>query len=145
MKYDFFIAGRTRNSEKLEEILNIIRRNKKSAWCFVEKTYLRGANAKVNLDAGGDKAIQQFEELDLNDDLVRQIFKDDLRAQRDAENFVLVLPAGISGHIEAGIAFGLGKKCYAIGKPEKTESLYHIFDKIFADKSEFEKFLKEKE
>jgi hypothetical protein len=141
MKYDFFVAGRTRNSDKLEKVLQIIRKNGKTAWCFIEKSYMRGADAKINLDAGGEKAHEQFEALDLSDDLVKQIFDDDLAAERDAENFLLVLPAGISGHVEAGIAFGLGKKCYALGKPEKTESLYHIFDKIFNDTNEFREFL----
>jgi hypothetical protein len=125
----------------LEKVLRIIRENGKTAWCFIEKPYMHGADAKINLDAGGDKAHERFEALDLHDDLVKQIFDDDLAAERDAENFLLVLPAGISGHIEAGIAFGMGKKCYALGKPEKTESLYHIFDKIFSDMNEFKEFL----
>ena len=40
---------------------------------------------------------------------------------------MLVLPAGKSGHIEAGVAYGLGKKCYAIGEYDATDSLYNIF------------------
>ena len=27
-------------------------------------------------------------------------------------------------------AYGMGKKCYAVGIPEKTETLYCIFEKI---------------
>ena len=41
---------------------------------------------------------------------------------------MLVLPSGKSGHIEAGIAYGMGKKCYAIGEFDATDSLYNIFD-----------------
>ncbi len=54
----------------------------------------------------------------------------------NSDNFLLVLPAGKSAHIEAGIAYGLGKKCYAIGEYEVTDSLYLIFDRIFKDEKE---------
>jgi len=141
MKYKFFVAGKTRNIDKLQEVLRMIRANKKTAWCFIEKAYFHGADAKLDFDAGGDSVMEQFEKLTLQDELVKQIFDDDLEALRNSENFVLVLPAGTSGHMEAGIAFGMGKKCYAIGVPEKTESLYHIFDRIFTDEREFENFL----
>ena len=69
----------------------------------------------------------------MSDPLVRKIFDIDITAERQSDNFILVLPAGISGHVEAGAAYGMGKKCYAVGKPEKTETLYLIFDEIFPD------------
>lgn len=59
--------------------------------------------------------------------------------------FLLVLPAGKSAHIEAGIAYGLGKKCYAIGEYDVTDSLYLIFDKIFKNENELKTFLTNKE
>ena len=52
------------------------------------------------------------------------------------------MPAGKAAHIEAGIAYGLGKKCYAIGEYESTDTLYNIFEEIFANESELEEFLK---
>ena len=143
MKYDWFVAGRTRNKDVIENVLRVIRDNNQSAWSFIEKSYLYDDNSKVDFRGSGEQAITQFEQLDLNDDFVKKIFVDDLNAERDSKNFLLVLPAGISGHVEAGIAYGMGRKCYALGVPEKTESLYHIFDKIFANFDEFEKFLQE--
>lgn len=65
--------------------------------------------------------------------MIRKIFTNDIDGERDSDNFLLVLPAGIAGHIEAGVAYGMGKKCYAIGTPQKTETLYCIFEKIFPD------------
>ena len=56
---------------------------------------------------------------------------------------LLVLPAGKAAHIEAGIAYGLGKKCYAIGEYDATDTLYNIFDTIFKDKTELEEFIKQ--
>lgn len=62
--------------------------------------------------------------------------------EKASSNFLLVLPAGKSGHIEAGVAYGLGKKCYAIGEYDATDSLYNIFEEIFKDKDEMEEYLK---
>lgn len=64
-----------------------------------------------------------------------------MQAQRNSDNFLLVLPAGISGHVEAGASYGMGKKCYALGVPEKTETLYGIFDEIFPDLQSLENWL----
>ena len=41
-------------------------------------------------------------------------------------------------HIEAGIAYGLGKKCYAIGEYEATDTLYNIFEEIFLTEKELD-------
>ena len=54
----------------------------------------------------------------------------------------MVLPAGNAAHIESGIAYGLGKKCYAIGEYEATDTLYNIFESIFENENELEDFLK---
>lgn len=52
-----------------------------------------------------------------------------------------ILPAGKSGYIEAGVEYGLGKRCFAIGEYEETDLLYHIFDKIFKNKEELAEYL----
>lgn len=46
-----------------------------------------------------------------------------MAAQRAARRFVMVMPAGNAAHIEARVAFGLGKPCYAVGPVAKTETL----------------------
>ncbi len=71
-----------------------------------------------------------------------KVFNEDIKAERESENFLLVLPAGKSGHIEAGIAYGMGKKCYAIGEYDATDSLYNIFEKIFENKEDLTEYLK---
>jgi hypothetical protein len=37
----------------------------------------------------------------------------------------------------------MGKKCYAIGEFDATDSLYNIFENIFENKQQLEEFLKE--
>ena len=49
---------------------------------------------------------------------------------------ILLLPAGKTSHIEAGIGYGLDKKMILIGEPE-TEPHYLIFDKWHKTIEEF--------
>lgn len=69
------------------------------------------------------------------------LFHNDLEGEKNSRNLLLVLPAGKAAHIEAGIAYGLGKKCYAIGEYEATDTLYNIFQEIFSCETELEEFL----
>ena len=85
---------------------------------------------------------QEFEALGLKSDIVVKLFKEDLEGEKNSKNLLLVLPAGKAAHIEAGIAYGLGKKCYAIGEYEVTDTLYNIFEEIFSNEKELEEFLK---
>ena len=85
---------------------------------------------------------QEFESLGLKSDVVLNLFHCDLEGEKNSRNLLLVLPAGKAAHIESGIAYGLGKKCYAIGEYETTDTLYNIFEDIFDDEKQLEKFLK---
>ena len=49
-----------------------------------------------------------------------------MAAQRAARRFDMVMPAGNAAHIEARVAFGLGKPCYAVGPVAKTETLIPV-------------------
>ena len=88
-----------------------------------------------------EEKMKAFESLGLKSEIVLNIFKQDLDNEKACKNFLLVLPAGKSGHIEAGIAYGMGKKCYAIGEFDATDSLYNIFETIFENKERLEEFL----
>ncbi len=138
-KYDFFIAGKTRNKDNILKICDVFDEYHISYYCF-----LKNENTK---DTYGDSTkteaenMEVFESLDLKSDIVLNIFNEDLANEKAAKNFLLVLPAGKSGHIEAGIAYGMGKKCYAIGEYDATDSLYNIFDTIFKNLDELAQFL----
>lgn len=143
LKYDFFIAGRWRNYPEVKKVLEVVRASNKSAYCFIENLY-EGSKIEFKLDASIESIMQKLESLPSDDVFIKQVFDKDMRAQKNSDSFILVLPAGISGHIEAGAAYGLGQKCYAVGRPEKTETLYNIFDEIFPDISTLESWLKYK-
>lgn len=131
-KYDFFIAGRWRNKQNIQNVLDAVRDAGKSAFCFIENDY-KGELVEFSKDADPNTFMAKFERLPQSHPLVRKIFEKDMAAQRASDIFILVLPAGKAGHMEAGAAYGMGKRCYAVGTVEQTESLYCIFDQIFPD------------
>ncbi|MBI2484638.1 hypothetical protein HYW18_00565 [Candidatus Uhrbacteria bacterium] len=141
MAYDFYVAGRWRNREAVKEALDLIRRHGRSAYCFIENFY-EGGTVEFTMDGDIETIMQKLESLPQDHEFVRKVFHTDLQAEKESRTFVLVLPAGISGHIEAGIAYGMGKKCYAVGTLQKTETLYAIFDKIFPDVGALGEWLK---
>lgn len=139
-KYEFFIAGKTRNKENILKICDIFDKYNIPYYCFIKDESSMGSFGAEGLSE--EEQMKIFESLDLRSDVVVKIFKDDLDAERASRNLLLVLPAGKSGHMEAGIAYGWGHKCYAIGETEGTDSLYNIFEEIFKDNNELEEFLK---
>ena len=138
--YKFFIAGRTRNKDYILKICDIFDKEKISYYCFLKNE--DSCNSYGNKNQNIDEKQQEFEKLGLKSEIVLNIFNEDMNAEKNSENFLLILPAGKSGHIEAGVAYGLGKKCYALGQYDTTDSLYNIFEKIFKDEKELENFLK---
>lgn len=139
-KYDFFIAGRARNKENILRICDIFDKQNVSYYCFLKYEENWGYG---NQNQTPEENQQEFESLSLKSDMVLKIFRDDLEGEKKSKNLLLVLPAGKAAHIEAGIAYGLGRKCYAIGEYEITDSLYNIFDDIFANEEELDDFLQE--
>lgn len=142
-RYDFFIAGRWRNKDNIKPVLDMVRESGKTAYCFIDNAY-EGERLSFNADSQEDieATMQASEAMPQNDPMIRKIFEADIMGEREADSFLLVFPAGIAAHIEAGVAYGMGKRCYAIGQPEKTETLYCIFDKIFPDMEAFGGWLK---
>lgn len=139
-EYEFFIAGKTRNKDNILKLCDMFDKYNISYYCFLKnedsmKSYAEGTE-------NVEERMKIFEGLGLKSEPVLKIFNEDLEAQKVSKNFLLVLPAGKAGHIEAGISYGMGKKCYAMGEFDATDSLYNIFETIFKDEPELEEFLK---
>ena len=135
-KYDFIIVGRLRNRDRVNEVKQALRAAGKTVYCFTDNEYdSDGVKIETHDMADGHKMMEQLEAVEdwQANPTLREIFETDMQGLRDAEKLVLVLPAGLSAHMELGVAYGLGKPCYAIGEPEKVETLYFMFDKIFPD------------
>ena len=139
-KYEFFIAGRARNKENILKICDLFDKYGISYYCFLKNEDSWGYG---NKNQTAEEKQKEFESLNLKSDIVLNLFNNDLEGEKNSKNLLLVLPAGKAAHIEAGIAYGLGKKCYAIGEYEQTDTLYNIFENIFESAHELETFLKE--
>ncbi|MEZ4156655.1 MAG: hypothetical protein R3B52_01575 [Candidatus Paceibacterota bacterium] len=75
---------------------------------------------------------EKFKNKDWKSDAeIRQLYEQDLEGLRESDVFIMLLPAGNSSHIEAGMAFALGKKTILIGNPEKVETHYLIFQEHY--------------
>lgn len=139
MKYDYFIAGRWRNFKNIRPIVAVIRQTGKKIYCFIENEY-NGHGVK-NVREPQDIEVLMRENEALEDwhtnPTFRKIFDTDMKALRNSEEIVVVFPIGFSAHMELGVAYGLGKKCFGIGKPEKAETLYFMFDQIFPTVDDF--------
>ena len=138
-KYEFFIAGRQRNKDNILKICDLFDKYNISYYCFLKNEETWGYG---NKNQTPEERQQEFESLGLKSDIVLNLFKADLEGEKNSNNLLLVLPAGKAAHIESGIAYGLGKKCYAIGEYEATDTLYNIFETIFENESQLEEFLK---
>ena len=139
IKYEFFIAGKTRNKDNILKICDLFDKYNISYYCFLKND--ETMNSYGEEGQSEEEKMKVFENLGLKSDVVLKIFKEDLDNEKASRNLLLVLPTGKSGHIESGIAYGMGKKCYAIGEFDATDSLYNIFENIFADEKELEEFL----
>ena len=140
-KYDFFIAGKTRNKDMILHICDIFDKYNISYYCFLKNEDTMSSYGEEGQTE--EEKMAEFEKLGLKSDVVLNIFNQDLENEKASKNFLLVLPAGKSGHIEAGISYGMGKKCYAIGEFDATDSLYNIFENIFESEQQLEEFLKQ--
>ncbi|KZC95599.1 MULTISPECIES: hypothetical protein [Clavibacter] len=120
----YFVAGSWRNRPGVAEVLDALDGIGARSYCFVRAAYDPDA-AAFAAPGGADHA-------DLDDPGIRRLFEQDLAALRAADRFVLVLPAGAAAHMEAGIAYGLGKRCVAVGTADRRETLHLAFEAMCA-------------
>jgi hypothetical protein len=125
---DFTVIGKYRNSENVRTLITAIRNKDKTCYDFTDKP--ADPNNPDGCFEEQMNALEAHSDF-LNDPVHRFHYERDLAGLKNARVVVLLLPAGTSAHIEAGIAFGLGKKLILIGKAEKPETLYFIFDEYF--------------
>lgn len=144
MKYDYFVGGRWRNHEYIQRLLDELKKSGKSYYCFIENSY---DGDDITIDSkntsnveGSMQKLETIEDWQTNP-TYRQIFENDMNGIKDGRETIIVFPAGLSAHMELGAAYGMGRKCYGIGKPDKYETLYLMFDEIYPD---IESFIKAK-
>ncbi len=129
MEYDYFVASRWRNKDQVKELVQQIRQKGKTVYSFLEGDG-KGYQLKT-IDPNHDPEVfmEQFENIPnwQTDPEVKRVFDVDMEALKNSKHVILLLPAGKSAHIEAGVAYGLGKDLSVIGEQKEAESLYMIF------------------
>ncbi len=131
---DYTIISRFRNKEKCSFLSKELQKRGKTCYNFWEMS----ADPN-NPDAHPEEQMKVFESVKdfFNDEYFQKIFKKDIEAIKNAEKVIMLLPAGNSAHMEAGVAYGLGKPLILIGEPEKPESLYLMFNERYETIEEF--------
>ncbi len=133
MKYQYFIASRWRNRDQVLELAQKLRKKGKIVYCFLEAPH---AAHRIKSDPNEDMKL--FEKRNWQKDpYVKDVFENDMEAEKDSETLIMLLPAGKSAHIEAGAAYGMEKKCILIGEQKEAESLYLIFDEYYSNIESF--------
>jgi len=132
MKY--FISSKWRNRDKVLELTKKLRDKGQFVYCFFE------SDANICPSEGDPELeMQEFEAIPnwQKDERVYAIFKDAVDKIKDSDISILLLPSGNSAHIEAGIAYGLGKKCILVGEKKEAESMYLVFNEFYNSTDEF--------
>ena len=131
---DYTVISKYRNKNQCELLVKKLQDLGKTCFNFCEVP----ADPN-NPDGNPEEQMDVFENVSdfYNDEYYQYVFKTDLDGLKNADIVIMLLPAGNSVHMEAGIAYGLGKRLILIGEPEKPESLYLIFKERYKTIEEF--------
>lgn len=132
-KYEYFLATRVRNRESVIELLKKLRDKEKLVYYCME------TDPYHSIDDDPEKTMRHIETTKnwRTNKMIKDIYLKDKLALEYSQTLLLLLPAGKSAHLEAGMAYGMGKKCILIGEIEKPESLYLLFNKHFKTIDDF--------
>ncbi len=139
MKTDYMVIGRVRNSDNILKLVNGIENKGYSCYNFLSKPC-----TPESADLPWEEQMNVLEShIDFwNDPNHQRHFKEDMDGLHSADTVVLLLPAGMAAHMEAGVAYGLNKNLILIGEVEKPETLYLMFKKRYTSIESFLKTIK---
>ena len=133
-----YVASSWRNPN-LDSIVDILRQAGHIVYNFKETISTTEKTSAFNWDqidpSWENWTSSEFAE-HINDVLAVNAFEADSTAMKEAEACVLVLPCGLSAHIEAGYMKGLGKKVFILLTLCRPELTYRIFDGLAANVQE---------
>ena len=134
MKTDFMVIGRVRNHANINTLIDQLETKGYSCFNFLNKPVLPEQS-----HLSWEEQMNIFESVEdfWNDKNYRFHFETDMNALKQSDTIILLLPAGKAAHMEAGAAYGLGKKLVIIGEIEKPETLYLMSDEHFASIEDF--------
>ena len=80
MRHDYFIAGRWRNKDNIKPVLDLVRANGKTAYCFIENAY-RGEVVELPMEGDPEDFMARLEDLPQNHAFIKKIFEKDMDAE----------------------------------------------------------------
>lgn len=130
----FFIASPWRNKPEVDRLSEKLEEMGHSVYSFAKS----GANLLTGQPIEDEmreftEALMKWKE----DDRIANIAESEIQALRESDIVILLLPAGDSSHMEAGIGFGMGKRTVLIGPVMKPEVVYLLFNHVYLDISSF--------
>ncbi len=139
MKYQYFIASRWRNKKEVLELARKLEKKGKRVFNFIESDGAQYQLKEKEESMDPEDFMNYFESIPnwQKSNAIREVFDVDMNSLRVSETIILLLPAGKSAHIEAGVSYGMGKKTILIGEQKKAEPLYMIFDEMYPTINEF--------
>lgn len=125
-----YLIGSLRNP-RIPEIAQLMRANGLHVF---DDWYAAGPEADDHWQAYETARGRTFADA-LQGHAARHVFRFDAHHLRQAKSAVLVLPAGKSGHLELGVAIGMGKPGFVLydQEPERWDVMYQFADRIFFD------------
>ena len=131
---NYTVISRFRNKIEVEKLIEKLQEKGKTCYDFCLKH-----GDPEHPDNHPEEQMRVFESTKdfYNNEYFKYIFETDMNGLKNAEKVILLLPAGISAHIDAGIAYGWGKPLILIGEPAKPETLYLIFKERYKTIDEF--------
>ena len=133
-KTDYTVIGKVRNFENISKLVEGIENKGFSCYKFLAKP---ATPDTPDLPWEEQMKILESHTDFWNDPVHRDHFETDMAGLKNADKVVMLLPAGMATHMEAGVAYGLNKKLILIGEVEKPETLYLIFDEHYPDIESF--------
>ena len=134
MKTDYMVIGRVRNHENILRLVHGIEAKGFSCYNFLSKP---ATPDTPHLPWEEQMKILESHPDFWNDPVHQHHFETDMDGLKNADTIVMLLPAGKAAHMEAGVAYGLGKKMVLIGQPENPETLYMMFGMHYQDIESF--------
>jgi hypothetical protein len=121
---NYFIASRWENMKQVQYLTENLHALGHDIFSYVDDK--RNFVSKKELEQPADV-------FKLGDDwrtrpALKTMFEKDTEGLANCDVMILLLPAGETSHIEAGIAYGLGKKLVLIGEPPVVKTHYLIFN-----------------
>lgn len=122
----YFIASRWENMKKVQLLTENLSALGNSVFSFV--TDSRNFIAKNEI---GPSPFSKLKGDWRKNPELKAAYERDLEGLRESDAVILLLPAGKTSHLQAGIGFGLDKKMILIGEAESPETHYLIFENYY--------------